>query len=228
MCRDNEPNWNMFSHSASLNRRTFIIDALNRRWSVVAHGTTVSSGIIESISADYAGETCRSLFLFATRVTESVKQNATMKLYGFRAYENGELVKNFVPCVKGGVVGLKETIDGKFFAGVVPGEAFTASDDVMVEEDDPYVEGHGFQAFATDIYVDSTCRVELDFAPQAVPNKGAKYFLGSTTEAADHLIFGAYIEYSQLSVNCQRNKADWNAVTLPNPDCRQQLIIDNS
>ena len=221
ICKDTTANWGMFNHSADTRRHTFVIDGNANRYAVISHGVTNSVGDIDS---EHNGTTLRSLLLFASRHDNIVKYKATMRLYGFRAYESGTLVKNYVPCVKGGVAGLKETISGSFYCGISTGEQLSAGGNVMREADDPYVKGDGFQAFETGVHVDSTTRLELDFAPDVVTG-GAHYFLGSTTPYEGNLIFGAYIKDAALTVICQKDKANWpNCGSMP--QCRQKLIID--
>lgn len=221
-CADTAANWGMFTYSADLKRHTFVVDAANGMYCVVTHGVTNRQG---TITSTYTGETLRSLFLFASRRDGVDDFNATMKLYGFKAYEDGVLVRNYVPCVKGGVAGLKETVSGQFYGGISTDVKLSAGGNVMRETDDPYVEGDGFQAFNTDVYVDSTTRIELDFAPPRVNMTTAKYFLGSHTEAQGNLVFGAYIKDSIITVNCQKDKGNWQGVgTVPNH--RQRLVVD--
>ena len=60
-----------------------------------------------------------------------------MKVYGCRIYEAGVLVKNFIPCVRGGIPGFKETCAGVFVGGNVA--SLTTGGDIWTDPDDPYV-----------------------------------------------------------------------------------------
>ncbi|MGN0833171.1 MAG: hypothetical protein ACI4RD_05935 [Kiritimatiellia bacterium] len=61
---------------------------------------------------------------------------AKMKLYGAKFYLNGQLVHDYVPCLKGDVAGLKDLVDGAF----VTSGALTYGGDIRRENDDPYLE----------------------------------------------------------------------------------------
>ena len=60
-----------------------------------------------------------------------------MKVYGCRIYEAGALVKNFIPCIRGGIPGFKETCAGVFVGGSVA--SLTTGGDIWTDPDDPYV-----------------------------------------------------------------------------------------
>ena len=99
---------------------------------------------------------------------------ASMRLYSFRIYESGTLVKEFLPWVKGGVAGLKETKSGRFHTGE-NARACVAGGDVTIEKDDPYVstpdntiasaavKGKSLY-FNTGYTFKPTSRMELDYA----------------------------------------------------------------
>ena len=99
---------------------------------------------------------------------------AKMRLYSFRIYESGTLVKEFLPWVKGGIAGLKETKSGRFHSGE-NARACVAGGDITVEKDDPYVampdntiasaavKGKSLY-FNTGYTFKPTSRMELDYA----------------------------------------------------------------
>ena len=219
---DGEANWGSFDRAAVTKRRTYVIDGEANKCFVVAHGITNE---VAKIGTTHLGETLQSLSLFGSKNGSETVAKAAMKLYGFKAYESGALVRDFVPCVKAGVVGLKEMVSGKFYYARTAAAAkpLVAGGDILQELDDPYVKSDGFQAFSTGITVDSTTRIEMDFAPDRVT--GTQYLLGSTTPYPGCLVFGAYVANGGLVVNCQANEANWQSIGDVSA-VRQQLIID--
>ena len=221
-CKDGAANWDTFDRPAVTQRRTYVIDGYASKCFVIAHGVTNE---VATISTGHDGETLYTLPLFASHLNSEIVAKTAMKLYGFKAYESGALVRNYVPCIKGGVAGLKETISGTFYSNRATDSAtgFAVGGDILQEEDDPYVKSDGFQAFSSGIVVDSTMRLELDFAPDHV--SGTQYLLGSTTPYSGYLVFGAYINNGVLCVNCRANEANWQSVGDV-PSLRERLVID--
>ena len=96
-----------------------------------------------------------------------------MRVYRFRIWDAGVLVRDYVPCVRGGVPGFKETCSGRFVTGENIA-AFTAGGDVSEETDAPYISFSGNipgQAVSgSTIYMDTgyqfkpNSRIELDYA----------------------------------------------------------------
>ena len=101
-----------------------------------------------------------------------------MRVYGFRVYEDGTLVRNFEPCAKGGIAGFRETCSGTFHTGenAMAGVTGGGVAEVM---DDPYLSTiantNGIYAASgcvageslildTGYYVKQNSRIELDYA----------------------------------------------------------------
>ena len=61
-----------------------------------------------------------------------------MRVYRFRIWDAGNLVRDYTPLVKGGIPGFRENCSGRFVMGENIA-AFTAGGDVTEEPDDPYV-----------------------------------------------------------------------------------------
>ena len=117
---------------------------------------------------------CRHASGMYSSVQTTYNLPAKMRLYSFRIYESGTLVKEFLPWVKGGIAGLKETKSGRFHSGE-NARACVAGGDITVEKDDPYVampdntiasaavKGKSLY-FNTDYTFKPTSRMELDYA----------------------------------------------------------------
>ena len=106
---------------------------------------------------------------------------AKVKVYGVTISESGEEVKKFVPCVKGGVAGLKETHSGLFHTTENQLQHPLAyGGDILTEKDDPYIcsprnkigpNNNTFRGgYENNIFIDTgynikyTTRIELDYA----------------------------------------------------------------
>ena len=57
-----------------------------------------------------------SLFLFGHNTNGAVSKQASLKLYSCQIYDNGVLVRNFIPCINpSGEIGLYDTVNKKFY-----------------------------------------------------------------------------------------------------------------
>lgn len=72
-----------------------------------------------------------SLYLFARWKSAGAYRPATMACYSFKIWDNGTLVRNFIPCIRltDNVVGLYDTINNTFYTNSGTG-VFTAGPDV--------------------------------------------------------------------------------------------------
>ena len=169
-------------YPADLNRHLLCVDypASSDQFKVYTNGSLVDHrtlnpfhtstakyplGLFAAITKQY-GSTTDSFWTAAA---------AKMKVYGLKIYESGNLVKNFVPCVKGGVPGFKETCAGVFVTGVDIATVKYGGD-ILVEKDDPYIATPNNDVNEGAVAGKSICldtgytvqpysRIELDFAP---------------------------------------------------------------
>ena len=166
--------------AADLERHTIVLDLNSspKKFEVWTDGVKKASKDLAAVSA---GTQTYPLGLFGRCLTEigtySTSTNlwsnpAKMRLYSFRIYESGMLAKEFLPWVKGGVAGLKETRSGQFHTGE-NARACVAGGDITVEKDDPYVAmpDNTFAGvmgkslyFDTGYFFKTNSRIELDYA----------------------------------------------------------------
>ena len=159
-------------------RHTIVLDFPNRKWQVFTNGESVNSDTFPKDVSSYTSP--YPLGLFAKNITtncvgsiSTYSGSTKMKCYGLKIYESGTLVKNFVPCLKGGKPGMKEMLSGQFHTGERI-SAFTAGGDILTEMDDPYIHaprnvltaiGAETNTFIdTGYYVKPQTRIALDFA----------------------------------------------------------------
>ncbi len=136
-------------------RRSGMLDAANKKVSLSTAGFTNYTATISSCT-----NTCtKSLILFA-----NVYKNgnyARMRLYGFKIYEDGVLVRDYVPYVIDGVAGVKDNVGGSFTAGG-NGNAFSWGGDIQGEQD-AYLEADGTQAINTGYLPNPETKIVVDF-----------------------------------------------------------------
>ena len=115
-----------------------------------------------------------TLAMYSSRA-DSLSYPAKIKVYSFKIWDGGVLVRDYVPRVKGGVAGFYETCSGQFVMGENIA-AFSAGGDVTVEKGDTYVampdndvmNASGVSGksmyFDTGYIFKPNSRVELDYA----------------------------------------------------------------
>ena len=84
-------------------------------------------------NTSYTGSniTTYNLFIFANNYIGSVESASGMKLYYCQIYDNGTLVRNFIPCYRksDNEIGLYDTVNGVFYANAGTGD-FTKGNDI--------------------------------------------------------------------------------------------------
>lgn len=107
---------------------------------------------------------------------------AHMNLYRARIWQDGTLVHDYVPCLKGGIAGLKDVApggDGAFVTGHLLGYG----GDILEEEDDPYIEN-------TTDYIDTgyqatgKTKIVADMTHVGTANSDSSYYLFEACESA--------------------------------------------
>lgn len=68
------------------------------------------------------------------------KVRSKARIYGARFYKSGTIVKNLVPCVKGGIAGFRDAVGGTFHTGEFNIGGLSAGGDVERIPDDGYIE----------------------------------------------------------------------------------------
>ena len=95
---------------------------------LIVNGTTVKSVTVASFSSNY------DLFLFANNNIGTVQLPAKLKMYACQIYDNGTLVRDFIPCKNSsGAVGLYDLVGAKFYTNAGTG-TFTAGPEIPAPE----------------------------------------------------------------------------------------------
>jgi len=113
------------------------------------------------------------------------------RLYGFKIYESGELVRDYVPVAQGGTGALLDKVQGKILNKASNSNAFVVSDDLTVNDDwltseqragDAYIESDGTQVINTGYCATPQTRFEVDYQFTAI--RGQNRVFGSVTSTS--------------------------------------------
>ncbi|HRT22311.1 MAG TPA: hypothetical protein P5318_19550, partial [Candidatus Hydrogenedentes bacterium] len=194
-CQDDSGNWTSTGVPlAAYVRRFGTIDANNKTVAFSTAGFTNYTATISSCT-----KTCtKALIMFA-----NVYRNANyarMRLYGFKIYEDGVLVRDYVPYVINGVAGVKDTVGGSFAASG-NGSAFSWGGEVQGESGDAYLEADGTQAINTGYFPNPDTKIVADFQMMTVVGQmrpfgevntmSAELYIDGTATNAGNFAFGA-------------------------------------
>jgi len=162
-------------------------------------------------------KTCtKALIMFA-----NVYRNANyaqMRLYGFKIYEDGVLVRDYVPYVIDGVAGVKDKVGGSFTAGG-NGNAFSWGGDIQGEQD-AFIEADGTQAINTGYLPNPETKIVVDFRMVEVVGQmrlfgevntmSAELYIDGTATNAGNFAFGAgdtWAKTKSLAADLKRHVA---------------------
>ena len=163
--------------------RTVSIDETTRYMRIFEGGEEV--WYLSNGGTYYATYTAKRPLILLGRPTNDAGSAADYRsrarVYGFRIYEDGELLHDYVPALKGGEAGLYDAIGGSFLRNIrAEGNPLAYGGDIRVIPDDGYVSTFGNDGsvkidnvnypVARNLYFDpkytpnDTTRVELDYA----------------------------------------------------------------
>ena len=161
-----------------LNRHTVVMDIPEGEVRYVTGAETVATVAMKAkpgLAA--AGTVPIGLFGRISNASGAVKEgnSATLRIYGAKFYKGGALVKNLVPCVKGGVAGFRDTESGAFHSAEFNVASLSAGGDVETIPDDGFIElagndqtkadgERGGHFFDTGYTPNAKTRLAVDFA----------------------------------------------------------------
>ena len=153
----------------SLLRKTVIIDAVERKAYIVTAGYTNQVLTSFPTAADLEGKkNAYSMPIFNRRNNAAYNDlYPAVKLYGFRIYEGGELVRNYVPARKDGVAGLSDTVDGGFISpnvAATPVPLVFGGRSAETGGEAAYVESDGSQTINLGYKAKGISRIEFDYS----------------------------------------------------------------
>ena len=226
-------------------RHTAILDVANRQ-AVYMTGTTTNWSNL-AILATHAPSTTATIPLAIFAGTSNIKAGtqfynyAKMKLYRIKFFTDGVLVHDYLPCVKGGMPGLRDQVDGVFVTGENIA-AFSVGGDVETIDDDPWIampgndQTSGWQSLNTGYRPKANTRLELDYALYA-------NYTGALTSNGDWYVFAGRVDSSSSNYYTfyyNKNGMGWSmggvnflGVTTPFPaatddkDVRRTVVFDS-
>jgi hypothetical protein len=156
-CHDDDGTWTSTGVPlATYVRRSGTIDANNKTVAFSTAGFTNYTATISSCT-----KTCTKTLILFSNVWKN-SNYARMRLYGFKIYEDGVLVRDYVPYVINGVAGVKDTLSGSFAASG-NGSAFSWGGNIQDESGDAYLEADGTQAINTGYFPNPDTKIVADF-----------------------------------------------------------------
>ena len=127
-----------------------------------------------STSATYTAFTTDwNMLLFNSYNNGNLYQNTKLKLYSCQIYDNGTLIRNYIPCqTSSGDIGLWDDVNSVFYGNAGTG-TFTAGPVIAIAADKSeitkleYIESSGTQYVDSGFKPNNNSRVVLDFEPTA-------------------------------------------------------------
>ena len=145
-------------------RRTLTLDAYNSKVTVAMYGKTVSERTLPA-TARVPEKSAKSLKILSK--ANGPGNYCMARLYSFQIYEEGVLVRDYRPYVKGGVVGLRDIVgDGGFITASNAANALKLKCGGAIEMEgisDAYIENDGTTILDLGYRASMETRVEYDF-----------------------------------------------------------------
>ena len=238
-------------------RRTAVIDEANHYAALLdGNGAYVwrkakpTTSTIGSRTYTYTHTALRPLILLG-RPTNAAGSTAdyrtTARIYGFRIYEGGTLVRNYVPAVKGGEAGLHDTGGGFLRNGNATGNPLASGGDILIIPDDGHVStfGNNSSAGIGELYFDTTypvtknTRAELDYSlamnyPTSGYDGNHNWYLFAGSGSSGYSRFNAYFnKTASASFGICGGGIHWKNPTpnIPKPtnqvNVRHVAFVDN-
>ncbi len=146
------------------------------------------------------------------------------RIYSIKFFTDGEPVKDYIPYVKEGVPGFKDTISDDFIESATDGVPTYGGN--IAGEQDAYLESDGTQGINTGYHMKNTTRVEVDFAytyHQSIKTHGVVF--GAHTSNDNRA--AAYVNGSNLFTMRHDSAAVNKTKTFSAPDLlRHKAIVD--
>ena len=162
-------------------RRTFFLDNLNTLVAVVTSGYTNQTTTFTVNTASQPNGTTLKL----ASDPWATGGFGAFKIYGCKIWENGTLVRDFVPYVDNGIPGIRDCLTGTFRPGSDKADNgnLLAYGGTIAGERDAYLESNGTTGLNTGCKIKGTSRIELDFALTEAGQTGRRIFGTDTQES---------------------------------------------
>ena len=180
-------------------RATLTLDGPNDRASWSAENGTSASIAISGSGKPHTKRVNVPMSVFSCFDAAGAFNGTSIRLYSLKLYEDGVLVRDYVPAKSGTVAGLYDTVNRRFLAprggALVIGGAYTEV------TDEAYLESDGSQFVVTDYYANPASRAVADCSFNQAASNWEYVFgaLGASTTLKEQLKFG---------FSMARNKSD--------------------
>jgi len=155
----NDPNGIHFSPNV---RRTATLDAYNRKVRLEADGETIWEGDLTE-AARVPDKSQKTLKIFSD--ANGTSHACMARLFGFKIYEEGILVRDYRPYVKNGAIGLRDVVgDGGFITATKNVGVLRCGGGIEADgSSDAYIENDGTTVLNLGYKANMTSRIEFDF-----------------------------------------------------------------
>ena len=179
-------------------RRQVTIDAYNLQTKVETAGQTIREATIPS-----TGRTSeRSISTLKLLSNSSMNANSCKaRVYGVKIYEEGTLVRDYVPICQAGSYALLDKVQGKVLAKASNSKEFTGHtanndlDDAFfnapMRNEDAYIESDGTQGINLGYLTTPNTRYEIDYAMTAIVGQNRPFGEAAGTLSAELYIQGS-------------------------------------
>lgn len=163
---------------------------------LVVNGTTVATVDKISFTSTY------SMYLFANNVAGTPQTYGKLRLYSCQIYDNGTLVRDYVPCLDdSGVVCLYDTVESKYYYNAGTG-SFTAGYPPVMFKRRPLIElAHEAAVTITGTGQTSRCYVTIGGTKYTTATTGLSVMTGDTITCTVNIPSGAGTAGSTVTLN---------------------------
>ena len=152
---------------------------------IIANGNKWSASANSFVFSDASFTAPSTMYLFSVHNGGNSYANASMKLYSCQIYDNGTLVRDFIPCqTTDGTIGLWDDVNSVFYGNAGTG-TFTAGPVIAIAADESeikeleYIQSSGTQHLDTLFKPNNHTRVVIDFRSTFSTANSPKGLLGS-------------------------------------------------
>ena len=178
-------------------RRQITLDALNCKAAVAVNGHTIRE-IPTAATGRQPEQSTGTLKIFSNY--NMTKYALKGRLYGFKIYEEGALVRDYVPICQGGAYALLDKVEGKVLAKAAKSAAFTgftannALNDSFftapMRAEDAYIESDGTQGINLGYLTTPNTRYEIDYQLNAIKGQNRPFGEATGNQSAELYIQG--------------------------------------
>lgn len=150
-------------------RRQVTLDAFNCKAAVAVNGHTIRE-MSTAVSGRQPEQSSGTLKLLCNSAMNA--NSCRARLYGFKIYEEGQLVRDYAPICQGGTYALLDKVQGKVLAKASTSEftGYTPNNDLdeaffvaAMRDEDAYIESDGTQGINLGYHTTPNTRYEIDY-----------------------------------------------------------------